>query len=154
LVLSLRTKTPLVRSMLYNDKIIDVARVDRELIAHGTTAAFERLLVATTWLLSMSFLLSAALNFGLAVYILKSPAGTPEFNAELGSMAALSYPVIVVPCMFVTFLALWRMIAGIKKLTGIDFEGIFKGGHTTATAGGTAPSAAANAANDRGTPKA
>jgi len=125
-VISMKTKTPLVRTLLYNDKVIDVERVDKELTARDNHAAFARLLVATTWTLAMSFLLSAALNFGLAIYLLKSPAGTPEFNQELGKMTALSYPVIVIPCMAVTLIALWRLLSGIKKLTGLEFETIFK----------------------------
>lgn len=125
-VISMKTKTPLVRTLLYNDKVIDVERVDKELAARNNHAAFARLLVATTWTLALSFLLSAALNFGLAIYLLKSPAGTPEFNQELGKMTALSYPVIVIPCMAVTLIALWRLLAGIKKLTGLEFETIFK----------------------------
>lgn len=123
---SLKTRTPIVRTLLYNESIIDVERVDHELTVRGNLDAFERLLVYTTWLLAGSFLLSALLNFGLAISILKSPAGTPEFNEELGKMTALSYPVIVLPCMVVTVGALWHLVRGISKLTGLHFEAIFR----------------------------
>lgn len=126
-IVSLWTRYPLVKTLLYNDKVIDVARVDQELVVRGNQGPFNKLLVATTWLLASSFMLSAILNFGLAIAILKSPAGTPEFNQELGKMTALSYPVIVAPCMIVTLIALWRLIAGIKRLTGLDLEQVFKG---------------------------
>lgn len=126
-IVSLWTPYPLVKSLLYTDKVIDVSRVDQELATRGNQAEFGKLLVGTTWLLASSFILSAGLNFGLAIAILKSPAGTPEFNQELGKMTALSYPVIVAPCMIVTLLALWRLIAGIKRLTGLDLEQVFKG---------------------------
>ncbi len=129
-VASLKTRYPLVKTLLYNERVIDVEKVGHELKARGTEPNFERLLFGTTWLLAASFALSAVLNFGLAVYILKSPAGTEEFNQELGKMTAMSYPVIVLPCMVVTMIALWRLLSGIKKLTGLDLDTIFKGAKT------------------------
>ncbi len=120
------TKKPLIRMLLYNEKIIDVDLVKQELESRGHVAAFEKLLKKATWLLAASFLLSGILNYGLAIYLLKSPAGTPEFMQELGKMTAMSYPVIVLPCMVVMGLALWVLIKGIKDLTGLDMESVFK----------------------------
>jgi len=119
------TSKPLIHMLLYNNKIIDVELVSKELAAKENTQNFDRLLMKVTWLLASSFLLSAILNFGLAIYILKSPAGTPEFNQELGKMTALSFPVIMAPCMVIMGFALWILISGIKKLTGLDLETIF-----------------------------
>ena len=68
---------------------------------------------------SSSFLLSAILNFALAEYLLQSPAGTPEFNEELGKMTALSFPVIMVPCTIVLMASMWFFFSGIKKITGL-----------------------------------
>ena len=126
LVASLFTKNPLVKSFLYNDRIMDVAVVNAELEKRQKTSDFDRLLVITTWLLAASFVVSSVLNFFLAVYLLKSPSGTPAFNQELARMTALSYPVIVVPSMGVTALALWKLLSGIKNLTGLPLEQIFK----------------------------
>jgi hypothetical protein len=122
---SMWTKRPLVHMLLYNDKVIDVDKVAHELQARQNTEAFNRLLVKATYLLTASFFVSAVLNFGLAIYLLKSPAGTPEFNQELGQMTAWSYPVIVVPCMIIMMAALWVLISGIKRLTGMELEDIF-----------------------------
>jgi hypothetical protein len=122
---SLWTKTPLVRTFLYNDKVIDTAKVHAVLEERSNVGAFERLLVHATWLLAGSFFLSAVLNFVLARILLKSPSGTPEFNAELGKMTALSWPVIVVPSMIMTFGALWYLLAGVRRLTGLKLEEVF-----------------------------
>lgn len=140
---SLRTRSPLVRTLLFNDSVIDVAMVESELDRRSNTNAFNQLLVRTTWLLAGSFLLSAILNFALAAYTLKSPAGTPEFNQELGRMTALSYPVIVVPSMAVTMFALWVLIRGIKQLTGLSVEAIFR----------NHPAPAAAATSDKNSPQ-
>jgi hypothetical protein len=122
-----RTEKPFVKMLLYNDKVIEVALVEMELANRNNQQEFHRLLMSTTWLLTLSFLVSAALNFVLAIIIVKSPGGTPEFNQELGTMTVLSWPVIVVPCMIILGYSLWRLISGIKKLTGLELEKIFKG---------------------------
>jgi hypothetical protein len=54
--------------------------------------------------------------------ILKSPAGTPEFNQELGKMVALSYPVIMVPSMIVLVLSLIFLIRGLTRMTGHSYK--------------------------------
>ena len=65
------------------------------------------------------------MNFGLAIYILKSPPGTEAFNQELGKMTALSFPVIMLPCLVVTGFAIWYLNKGIRNLTGLSSEDIF-----------------------------
>jgi len=122
---SMKTKRPLVRSLLYNDQILDVAKVHARLVERGYEAAFEKLLARASYGLAASFLVSAALNFGLARYFLKSPAGTEAFNGELAKMNALSLPVIAIPSTLVMMLVLWRLIAGIEKLTDLKLEEIF-----------------------------
>ncbi len=123
---SIKSEKPLVKTFLYNDKVINVDLVHEALVKKSNEQGFDKLLLATTFMLAGSFLLSAVLNFVLAIVILKSPSGTPEFNQELGKMTALSYPVIVVPSMICTMGALWWLLAGIKKLTDLTLEQIFK----------------------------
>lgn len=119
---SMFTKRPLVRQFLFNDQAFDTAKINAALEERENLGVFDRLLRSSTYWLVASFTLSAILNFVLARWLLKSPTGTPEFNAELGKMNALSWPVIVVPTMFITIFALWRLISGIKRLSGLSFE--------------------------------
>ena len=77
-----------------------------------------------TYILASSFLLSAVLNYALAKYIVTSPAGTPAFNDELGTMNLLSYPVITLPCVVVMGFAMFYLFREIKKLTGLSIEDI------------------------------
>lgn len=122
---SLKTKTPIVRSLLLNEKVVNVPVVQERLNERQAQGNFERLMTQSTFLLAGSFFLSAVLNFTLAQVLLKSPSGTPEFNKELGQMTSLSFPVIALPCMLVTAFALWWLMRGIKQLTGLAFEEIF-----------------------------
>lgn len=127
-LISMRTKRPLVRELLWNDQVIDTARVDSVLEERGQRAELDQLLRRASFGLAASFLLSAILNFALARYLLKSPAGTPEFNAELGKMNGLSLPVIMLPTMIVTMVVFWRLMNGLTRLTGLEVDEIFRGG--------------------------
>jgi len=127
-LVSMRTKRPLVHELLWNDQVIDTAKVDAALVEHGHRPAFDRLLANASIGLALSFLLSAVLNFGLARYLLKSPVGTPEFNAELGRMNVLNWPVIVLPSMVVTMVIFYRLMNGLTRLTGLEFDEIIRGG--------------------------
>ena len=122
---SLKTKYPLVRTIFFNDKLIDVNKVNHALESKNNVKNFDQLLTKTSLLLSLSFFLSSILNYGLAKWILVSEPGTPAFNEELGRMTALSYPVIVLPSMVVMMIALWVLMRGIIKLTGLTLEDVF-----------------------------
>jgi hypothetical protein len=121
---SLKTSKPLVKLILYNDRIINIDAVETALDVRGSRSGFSRLMTHTTLVLAVSFVVSSILNFALAVWILKSPAGTPQFNEELGRMTALSYPVIVIPSLLVMMVAVWMLIRGLKTLTGLEMEQI------------------------------
>ncbi|MCX6127342.1 MAG: MFS transporter [Proteobacteria bacterium] len=123
-LVSLKTKKPFIKLILYNDKVINLVSVESALEKNGTKLGFERLMFQTTLVLAGSFVLSAILNFWLAIWLLKSPAGTPEFNAELGKMTALSYPVIVVPSLLIMMIAVWMLVRGLKALTGLEMHDI------------------------------
>lgn len=125
-VLSLRTRFPIVRTFLYNEKIIRVQEVNQALEKRGNRAAFDRTLVNASWMLAASFFVSSVLNFVLAKLIVKSQPGTTAFNEELGRMTALSYPVIVVPSMIIMIAALWYLFNRIQQLTDLELEQILK----------------------------
>jgi hypothetical protein len=123
--LSLRTRQPLVRTLLYNDQVLNTRRIDGALTERQNGREFERLLVRCSWILALSFLGSAILNFLLARWLLQAPPGTPEFNAQLGKMNWLSWPVIVVPMMAVMMYALFSLLKGVEALTGLKGEDLF-----------------------------
>jgi hypothetical protein len=123
-LLGSRSESPFVKKLLYNEKIINVRRVDEMLLLEGRTGELDRLLTQATLILAASFFLSSALNFGLAWVLLQSPVGPVEFNQELGKMTALSWPVIVLPSMAVMGFALWHLGRGLRRLTGLDWDGV------------------------------
>ncbi|WP_371808082.1 VC0807 family protein [Microbulbifer sp. SH-1] len=123
-IASLYTRWPLVRTLIYNDRILDTGKVARRLTARGTESAFDRTLQQASWMIAGSFFLSSALNYILAEVLLKSPPGTEAFNEELGKMTALSFPVIALPATVILMLVLVFLFRRIGKLTGLTLEEI------------------------------
>ncbi len=121
-IISLKTRYPIIKFLLLRDEFIDVDRLNRELEARNNQTAFDKLLGRCTYLLAFSFLVSAILNYVLARMIVVSPSGTEAFNDELGRMTLWSMLVIVVPCMIIMMVALFYLFRGIKDLTGLELE--------------------------------
>jgi len=121
-LVSTYTRYPLIRTLLFNKNVLNVDKIHERLEQAGNTQQFEaRLLKATYWL-SSTFFFSSAMNYILAKWIVVSPAGSEAFNAELGRMNLLSYPMIAIPSMVMLmaiFYYLWRTIHG---LTGLKLE--------------------------------
>ncbi len=118
------TKRPLAKMIMLNDSVVDVEKIDAALESSGTRGDYDASLRSATYWIAASFLMSAALNFILASMIFKSEPGTDAFNAEVGEMTALSFPVIVLPTMVVFIVAMYRFFTAITKCTGLKIEDI------------------------------
>lgn len=121
---SLKTRFPLVKTFIYNEKVMRVDRISAALQANNSNQAFEKSLAVSSILLACSFFTSATTNYFLAKIVLVSPPGTDAFNEELGRMIALSYPVNVLPAMAVMIIAAVYTFSSIKKHTGLKLEEI------------------------------
>ncbi len=123
-LVSTRTRYPLIRTLLYNPKVLNIDKIHEQLERNGQVEHFETRLSRATYLLSGTFFFSSFMNYVLAKWIVNSPAGSEAFNAELGRMNLLSYPMIAIPSMLMMmaiFFYLWRTIHG---LTGLRLEDI------------------------------
>ena len=123
-VLSTKTSQPLIHTFLLNKSIINIDLVTESLHQTNNQANFDKLLMNASWFLAASFLLSAALNYGLAVVMLTADPGTELFNQQLGKMTALSFPVIAVPLTVILTANLMYVFRGITRLTGLTMESI------------------------------
>ncbi len=122
IVISLKTPYPLIKKMLMSEKLFNVPLLHEKLRELGNEAKFEKRLVGLTWGFASSMFLSAILNFGLAMVILKSSPGTPEYSAEIGKMMGLSYIVVMIPSMTVMILVLMALIKTLTHLTGLKMD--------------------------------
>ena len=119
-LISAYTPYPIIRTLVYNPKFIDVDKIRLKLEEYGNSRVFESRLQNATYLLSSTFLFSSVMNYTLAKWVVTSPAGSTAFNEELGQMTLLSYPVIAIPSMLMMtgiFYYLWRTVHGLTRLT-------------------------------------
>ncbi|MCD6707343.1 MAG: hypothetical protein LT080_12955 [Thiobacillus sp.] len=129
-LVSTRTRYPLVKALLYKPTLIDVARVQQHLDARGTARDFEARLQNATYMLGGAFFFSAAMNFFLATWIVTSPAGSEAFNAKLGRLTLLSYPMIALPSMLMMLGALYYLARATRELAGLKLTEALKVGDT------------------------
>jgi intracellular septation protein A len=127
-LISIKTRYPLVKTFIYNDKVLKIHKVDAALQHYGTQKYFERTLTNASLMIAASFFLSSVLNYVLAKIILVSQPGTAEFNAELGKMTALSYPVIALPMMIIMMGTLFYVFRSIRLLTHLTLEEVINDG--------------------------
>jgi len=118
------TSYPIAPKFLYHDDVFDKETINSRLDIEKQNTLKSNIKKASFFLF-LSFMLSAFLNFVLAKYFIKSPTGTEAFNDELGQMTLYSYPIIVIPSMLIMVGIIWYIYNSIKKLTGLDSNGIF-----------------------------
>jgi len=119
-IISTVTPYPLIKTLIYNPKIMQIERIEDKLNELGHSALFQARLLKSTYFLSGSFFFSAGMNYILATWIVVSPAGTSAFNEELGQLTLVSYPMIALPStlmMLGVFYYLWRTINGLTGLS-------------------------------------
>ncbi|ROV58126.1 MFS transporter [Vibrio ponticus] len=119
------TRYPLMQKMILNDTVLNLDLIRQRLQQNGKTEQFERCLMSSNYLFASTFAFSSAMNYFLATWIVTSPAGTAEFNEELGKMTLYSYPAIAIPSMlmmFVIFYYIWRQV---RAMTSLETEQIF-----------------------------
>lgn len=123
-LISTRTRYPLIRTLLYNEKVINVALVQERLQERGLVDIFNLRLLRATYFLAGTFFFSSAMNYIVAKWIVVSPAGTEAFNEELGQMTLVSYPMIAIPSMIMMMAILFYLWRTIHGLTGLAMEEI------------------------------
>ncbi|AHI28424.1 VC0807 family protein [Marinobacter similis] len=121
-LISTRTKYPLVRTLLYNPKVLDVDKIHRSLEEKGSVDEFEARLLKASYFFAGTFLFSSIMNYVIARWIVTSPSGTEAFNEELGKMTLVSYPMIAIPSMIMMMLIFYYLWRTIRRLTGYTLE--------------------------------
>ena len=121
---SVFTRYPLIRVLVFSKELFDVERIQSALKERNTETAMEKLLSRATMLLSISFFISAVLNFFLASHFIKTEPtiDAAKFNSEVGAMTGWSFVVIALPSTLFLFGILYMVIHGIKVHAGLGFE--------------------------------
>lgn len=123
-LITFKTKRPLIKTFLYNPQMIKTELIDEKIRESNSKTEFDKLFSFCNWLLVSTFIFSAILNFIVARIMVTTHPGEnlEQFNAELGKMNLISMLVIAVPSLAITMVALWKLMSGLTKLTGLKFE--------------------------------
>ena len=124
ILLTQKSKKPLIRTVLYNDQILNIERIETALGDAQGRQRLDELLKEATVIIFGSFMFSAVVNFLLAMYLIKSPPVTDGFNEQVGTMNLVSMGVIAVPCTIMLAVALWKFGKGLRELTHLEWHDI------------------------------
>lgn len=127
------TKNPFFKTLFLNPTTFNVEAVDSRLDTDEKKKNFEKLMQHLTQLLSISFLLSAILNFVLAIYIftplaqeLTEVQKQEVLNEQLSQMTLYSLGVILVPSMIFLGSLIFYAFKKINGITGLTTEELLK----------------------------
>lgn len=123
------TKNPFFQSLFLNPSTFDLQKIDQQLDSEAKKIDFHILMKHLTRWLSLSFLLSAFLNFVLAVRIftplpeaLTDTQKQELLNEQLSQMTLYSLVVILVPSMIFLGVLLFYSFKKIHGLTGLSAD--------------------------------
>jgi hypothetical protein len=124
ILLSTKTSWQLVSKLIFNRELLNIDLIEEKLNTNELKSQLKSILTQANIFLAFSFFFSSILNFILAKMIVHSMPGTTEFNAEMGRMTMLSFPVIAVPSMVIVVLIFWYLMSSLKKLTQLTMDEI------------------------------
>ena len=124
IVMSLFEKRTILEKFLFNENLLNAELVYSRIRTEAQKEKFQSIMRVATLILSSSFILSAILNYVLAKLTVQSATDSPNFTKELGTMLALSYPVIVLPCMIVLYGMLCFILKKLSKLADLPIKEI------------------------------
>ncbi|MDG3085827.1 MFS transporter [Vibrio hannami] len=123
-LISTFTRYSLVKKMFFNETLFNISLIRDRLAKAGKQLEFEQCLTTSNYLFASTFFFSSAMNYFLTTWIVTSPAGSVEFNEQLGKLTLYSYPMIAIPSMLVmagVFYYAWRQL---RSMTGLTSEQI------------------------------
>lgn len=124
--LTLKTRRPLVKQLLYNDQIIDTVRADAALTERKLNPEFDAVLRRVSWVLALSFMVSGLVNFTMARWLVTATSGTPEFNDQVGKLHWIEWPVITIPFLGVMMWCLFSFLKSLTRLTGLTQDELLR----------------------------
>lgn len=120
---------PLASIFIFQSSLFDKQKIEEKLQENQTEKDFKRLMNLSTLALSASFVLSAILNFLIAIYVFKDRDSNMEenlkrqmLNEQVADMTWMGYVFIALPLTLITALLLWWILKQLKALTGLTLE--------------------------------
>lgn len=127
------SKNPAARLVFCNPQVLNMELIDQRLREFGREEQFRALLKRTTLWFSLSFLISAILNFGLAFRIfsaidptLETAAREEMLNQQIAQMTWAGFAVIAAPLMIFSGVLVYFFIKRISEMTETQIQTLLK----------------------------
>lgn len=129
--LSHRWDKPVISSMLFAPHLINERVLNESLDTAEKQSGFDQLLFQASMGMGVSMLLSAVLNFAMAIYLIgnKEP-GSEAYVKAIGTLNWSSTLIIGAPMLGAIMLVLIRFLRGIYALTGLEKDDLIGPGRT------------------------
>jgi hypothetical protein len=123
-----RSGKPLVKALLMNPDLVHVGKIERLVRERQQEPAFQQILWQSTWTLAGSFVLSAVLNYGVAMHFLAGQVpGSEAYTAALGKITGWGFVITGLPMMAFLVLAFLRLLKRLQQLTGLSRDDLMVG---------------------------
>ena len=132
-IASVFLKKPVMRWLIFESSFFHKDLIKQKLQINNKQASFNKLMNQASILLSLSFILSAVLNFIIALLVFKDIDSTLNdqaqaelLNKQVADMTWMGYIFIAIPLTLVTAgLMIW-IVKQLKLLTGLKLEELIK----------------------------
>jgi hypothetical protein len=131
--LSSYTSKPALSYFVLNPQAFNLDKMNLQLNTEEKKQSFDQLVRKSTQLLSISFAVSASLNFALACRIfspidnaLAPEAQSQLLNEQIAKMTQMSFMVILIPSLVILLGIILYFSSQFKKITGTQLEDYFK----------------------------
>lgn len=126
---SIIVKKPLASLLIFKSSLFDIQKIQSRLEDRGNKLEFKKLMNQATWVLVGSLVLSAVLNFVIALFVFTEINPTLEegvrrqiLNEQVADMTWMGYVFIALPLTVITGFLLWWMLRQLKRWTGLTLE--------------------------------
>lgn len=127
------TKSPAAKILFCNPHVLNMELIEQRLAALAREMDYRRILKTTTLWLSLSFFISAAANFALAVFVftdidsaLPSEEQMKILNNQLAQMTWMAFAVIALPLMVFSGILIYFFLRRVSALTDIPVDSLMK----------------------------
>lgn len=119
-------KPPFLMKFLLNEQFCNAQLILERLEMNKALPVLNKHVIMYEWSLSGLFFFSAVLNYLLARYLVVHPAGSVEFNHELGLLTGWNFAIIAVPATLGLLCIVWRFFTQVQKLSQLTWDELFK----------------------------
>jgi len=123
-----RAGKPLVKALLLNPDLLHVSKIERLVHERQQLPSYQRALWHATLTLAGSFVLSALLNYAVAMYFLADQVpGSEGYTAAIGKITGWGFLITGLPMMAFLLLAFLRLLKNLQSLTGLTRDDLMVG---------------------------